>query len=55
MGIDPAWHEIENRAVTLGRPFSLIDNEQGRPVCLINDKVARQRSACRRTRPASRS
>jgi putative ABC transport system permease protein len=38
-GIDPAWHEIENRPVSLGRPFSLIDNEQGRPVCLIDDKT----------------
>jgi putative ABC transport system permease protein len=38
-GIEPAWHNIENRAVVEGRPFTLIDNEQGRPVCLINAKV----------------
>jgi putative ABC transport system permease protein len=38
-GIDPAWHGIENRSVVLGRPFSLIDVEQGRPVCLINDRT----------------
>lgn len=38
-GIDPDWHVIENRTVTLGRPFTLIDNEQGRAVCLINDAV----------------
>ena len=38
-GIDPDWHVIESRSVTLGRPFSLIDNEQGRAVCLINDKL----------------
>jgi putative ABC transport system permease protein len=35
-GIDPSWHDIERRQVTLGRPFSLIDNEQSRAVCLIN-------------------
>jgi putative ABC transport system permease protein len=39
MGIDPSWHEISDRKVTTGRPFSLIDNEQGRPVCLINKKA----------------
>ncbi|MGH7179722.1 MAG: ABC transporter permease [Tepidisphaeraceae bacterium] len=35
-GIEPAWHDIENRSVAIGRPFSLIDNAQARPVCLIN-------------------
>lgn len=35
VGIEPVWHEIENRSVVEGRPFSLIDNEQARPVCLI--------------------
>lgn len=35
-GIEPSWHSIENRSVTLGRPFSVIDNAQGRAVCLIN-------------------
>ena len=38
-GIEPTWHDIERRAVELGRPFSLIDNEQARPVCLINGKL----------------
>jgi putative ABC transport system permease protein len=38
-GIDPDWHVIENRTVTVGRPFTLIDNEQGRAVCLINEKL----------------
>ena len=38
-GIEPAWHQIESREVILGRPFSLIDNTQARPVCIINDKV----------------
>src|SRR5260221_7075880 len=38
-GIDPAWHKIENRSVAQGRQFSLVDLEQGRPVCLVNDKT----------------
>jgi len=38
-GIEPAWHKIENRAVVLGREFSLIDNEHARPVCIINTKT----------------
>jgi putative ABC transport system permease protein len=39
MGIEPSWHEIENRAVLEGRPFSLIDNTKARPVCLINPEL----------------
>jgi putative ABC transport system permease protein len=39
VGIEPAWHQIESRDVIMGRPFSLIDNTQARPVCIINDKV----------------
>ncbi len=39
MGIDPSWHEIENRAVTIGRTFSHVDNEQARAVCLVTDKA----------------
>ena len=38
-GIEPAWHDIEKRGIVLGRPFSLIDNERARPVCLINKKL----------------
>jgi putative ABC transport system permease protein len=38
-GIWPTWHEIENRQVAQGRPFSRIDDEQMLPVCLINDKT----------------
>jgi putative ABC transport system permease protein len=41
-GIEPSWHTIENRSVVLGRPFSIIDNSQGRAVCLIN-KQAQQK------------
>ena len=54
-GIEPDWHMIENRSVTLGRPFSLIDNEQGRAVCLINDKLRAEAGAAAATAPASRS
>ena len=43
-GIDPAWHRIENQAVIAGRPFTLVDVEQGRPVCLVND-AAREKLA----------
>jgi putative ABC transport system permease protein len=38
-GIDPSWHKIENRSVAIGRQFSLVDLEQARPVCLVNDKT----------------
>ena len=39
MGIDPAWHEIENREITLGRKFDHLDNEKGGAVCLIDLKA----------------
>lgn len=35
-GILTAWHNIESRKVLEGRPFSLVDETQGRRVCLIN-------------------
>lgn len=38
-GIRPIWHEIEQRFVTAGRPFSNIDLEAVRNVCLVNDKA----------------
>ncbi|MCK5000377.1 MAG: ABC transporter permease [Anaerohalosphaera sp.] len=34
-GIDKAWHNVENRAVIMGRPFSAIDAQHARQVCLI--------------------
>src|SRR5258705_1708750 len=37
-GIEPSWHQIENRFVMTSRQFSLIDNEHARPVCIINTK-----------------
>ncbi len=36
MGIEPSWHQIESRSIQEGRPFSLIDDTQARPVCLIS-------------------
>jgi putative ABC transport system permease protein len=36
-GIEPAWHEVEGRAVTIGRPFTPVDIQQSRPVCLVNN------------------
>jgi putative ABC transport system permease protein len=38
-GIRPVWHEIEQRFVTAGRPFTPIDLEAVRNVCLVNDKA----------------
>jgi putative ABC transport system permease protein len=34
-GIEPAWNRVENRGILSGRPFSLIDEAQARPVCLV--------------------
>ncbi|MEL7473665.1 MAG: FtsX-like permease family protein, partial [Planctomycetota bacterium] len=39
MGVWPDWHQIEDRAVIFGRPLSRLDNEEARPVCLVNDKA----------------
>lgn len=36
-GIEPSWHEIENRPIELGRKFSIID--ESRPVCLIDPEL----------------
>ena len=36
LGVDPEWHDIERRYVTSGRPLTVLDNDQRRPVCLIN-------------------
>jgi len=38
-GIEPAFHDIQSRPVALGRTFSVIDNMQVRPVCLIDPKL----------------
>ncbi len=39
LGIDASWHSIENRPVQLGRPFSVMDQENARPVCLLTPEV----------------
>ncbi len=36
-GIEPAWHDIENRPIVLGRKISIIDDS--RPVCLIGPEL----------------
>jgi putative ABC transport system permease protein len=38
-GVEPAWHQIENRPVVLGRSFSPIDEMQGLPVCIIDTSL----------------
>ncbi len=35
-GIEPAWHQVDGRTVTLGRPFNLVDEAEARPVCLVS-------------------
>lgn len=42
LGIWPAWHDIENRQVILGRPFNSIDENERSSVCLINDKAVEE-------------
>ncbi|HRP64368.1 MAG TPA: ABC transporter permease, partial [Phycisphaerales bacterium] len=41
-GIWPDWHDIENRSVIAGRPFSQIDEENARKVCLVNESAIRE-------------
>lgn len=41
-GIWPSWHEIENRSVVAGRPFTTIDEENARKVCLVNEGAIRE-------------
>ncbi|MFO0875188.1 MAG: ABC transporter permease [Phycisphaerales bacterium] len=42
IGIWPDWHDVERRSVILGRPFSAIDEEHARQVCLVNDRAIRE-------------
>jgi len=39
IGVDPEWHDVERRYVSLGRPLTVLDLAQRRPVCLINQTV----------------
>ncbi|UCD75718.1 MAG: ABC transporter permease [Phycisphaerales bacterium] len=41
-GIWPAWHEIENRSVIMGRQFTLSDEEGAHQVCLVNDEAIKE-------------
>ncbi len=41
-GIWPDWHEIENRSVTSGRPFTNIDESNERQVCLVNEDAIKE-------------
>jgi putative ABC transport system permease protein len=34
-GVEANWFEIENRSIIMGRPFSHLDQTQGRKVCII--------------------
>ena len=36
-GIWPDWHEIERRTTLIGRPFTRIDEDDARQVCLVNE------------------
>lgn len=38
-GVEASWFKIENRAVIIGRPFSHLDESQGRKVCIISTKL----------------
>lgn len=52
-GVDTTWHDIERRAVIMGRPFTPVDNEQARQVCLvapaIRDKLLLDRDCTQQT------
>jgi len=37
-GILPDWHDIEDRTVIMGRELSRLDDDEKKPVCLINEK-----------------
>ncbi|MFG0306174.1 MAG: ABC transporter permease [Phycisphaerales bacterium JB040] len=41
-GIWPEWHEIEDRTVLFGRPFSQIDIDERRQVCLVNEAAVEE-------------
>jgi len=38
-GVEASWFKIENRAIIMGRPFSHLDETQGRKVCIISTKL----------------
>ncbi|MHC5082690.1 MAG: ABC transporter permease, partial [Planctomycetota bacterium] len=38
-GVEASWFKIENRDIIMGRPFSMLDESQGRKVCIISKKL----------------
>lgn len=38
-GVESDWHQIENRSTMMGRPFSVLDDQQARPVAIIDVKL----------------
>ena len=42
IGVEPSWHELENRFVTAGRALAVLDDEHKRNVCLITEKLRDQ-------------
>ena len=38
-GVEADWFHIENRPIIMGRPFSHLDEVQGRKVCIISEKL----------------
>lgn len=38
-GAEPAWVDIDNRKIVIGRPFSFIDESEARNVCIIDTKL----------------
>ena len=38
-GVEASWFKIENRSIIMGRPFSMLDETQGRKVCIISKKL----------------
>ncbi len=41
-GIEPAWHDVENREIVQGRRFSAIDLRERRNVCIINQAAVEE-------------
>jgi putative ABC transport system permease protein len=42
VGIWPGWHECERRGILFGRPFTQIDVDQARQVCVVNEAAIKE-------------
>ncbi len=42
IGIEPAWHDVENRDILQGRRFGAIDLRERRNVCVINEAAVEE-------------